>query len=268
MQKNPKFDLECDFCSAKKLEDIILLRFKSKENLLLRAIDLNFRDKVIDYLGRISRSDSIKVVVIVRSADKTGSEEYFDFYQHALRKKWDSFPIHRIHNVFAQFIMKIINLNKLVIHANSGPVISLFLNVSLACDYRIVADNTVYQNPYLKLGLLPIGGGAFFLPKMLGSSKAYEILLSENDITAQEAFKLGIVDEIVAPDRVEEAALNAARHFAQKPPRSLAAVKKLINYSLKDLKDYMELEHQELIRIVEASNCQDSNPNISSITHF
>lgn len=257
MEKNSDFDLECDFFAAQRLDEIILLRFTSKENLLFRATDLNFRDKIMDYFNRVSSSDSIKVVVIVNSSENTGSQEYFDFYDHTLKQKWDRFPIHRIHNVFAQIIFKIISMNKLVVHANSGLIITLFLNVSLACDYRIVADNTVYQNPYLKLGLLPIGGGAFFLAKMLGSSKAFEILLSDNDFSAQEALKIGIVDKIVPIDKIEEAALKTARAFAQKPARSLAGVKRLINYSMKDLKDYMELEHQELIKIVKLKSCRD-----------
>jgi len=263
MERSSKFDLECDCFSSKILEDIILLRFKSKENLLLRATDLNFRDQVMEYLNRVSRSDSIKAVVIIRSSGKKGSEEYFDFYDHAFKQKWDRFPIHRIHNVFAQLIMKIISLNKIVIHANGGRVISLFLNVSLACDYRIIADNTVYQNPYLKLGLVPIGGGAFFLSRMIGSSKAYDILLSDNDLTAREALRLGIVDQVVPADQVEKAALDKAHRFARKPAQSLAGVKRLINYSMKDLQGYMELEHQELIRIVKTRNFQESVPNIS-----
>ncbi|MFC1813969.1 enoyl-CoA hydratase/isomerase family protein, partial [Thermodesulfobacteriota bacterium] len=146
----------------------------------------------------------------------------------------------------------IIGLNKLVIHANSGCVISLFLSVSLACDYRIIASNTVFQNPFLRLGLTPIGGGAFFLSKLIGSSKAYKILLSGNDITADEALSLGIVDEVVPTDSLEASALDAARRFAEKPARSLAAVKKLINFSMKDISEYMDIEHQELIRIVES----------------
>jgi enoyl-CoA hydratase/carnithine racemase len=252
MEKNPNFDLKCDFFSARRLENIVIIRFK--KNIMFHATDLSFIDKVLDYFNRVSGNDSIKVVVILSSSEKSGSEEYFDFYNQALKPKWDRFPIHRIHNVFKQLIMRIINLNKIVIHANRGRVISLFLNLSLACDHRIVSNCTVYQNPYLKLGLIPIGGGAFFLSKMLGSSKAYEILLSKNDITAQEAIRLGIVDEVVAPDKLEESALDAARRFAQKPARSLSGVKRLINYSMKDIEDYMDLEYQELIRIVEAKH--------------
>jgi len=60
-----------------------------------------------------------------------------------------------------------VNLNKIVVHADGGRVIPLFMNVSLACDYRIVADNTVFQNPCIELGLAPKGGSGFFLSKML-----------------------------------------------------------------------------------------------------
>jgi len=77
-------------------------------------------------------------------------------------------------------------LNKIVVHADSGEVIPLFLKVNLACDYRVVAENTVFRNPCLELGLDPKGGGGFFLSKMLGRSKALEVLLYEGDIPAKE----------------------------------------------------------------------------------
>ena len=85
-------------------------------------------------------------------------------------------------------------MSQIVIHADSGNVLPLFLNISLACDYRIVADNTLFQNPCLEFGLVPKGGGAFFLSKIMGGSKAYEFLLSEEDIAAEEALRLGCWD--------------------------------------------------------------------------
>ena len=77
-----------------------------------------------------------------------------------------------MYNVIDQLVLAIMGLNKIVIHANSGKVISTFLNISLACDYSIIADNTVFQNPYIDLGTVPKGDGAFFLSKKLGASKA------------------------------------------------------------------------------------------------
>jgi enoyl-CoA hydratase/carnithine racemase len=128
--------------------------------------------------------------------------------------------------------------------------------VSLACDYRIVSDNTVFKNFHLELGLVPKGGSAFFLSKMLGFSKAYEILLSEEEITAQEALRLGIVDKVVTLSDLEETALKTAQHFTQKPTGSLLGVKRLLNYTIKEIEDYLEFENEELFRIVMSSEFQ------------
>ena len=249
MKVNVNLDEECEFFTAEKLDEVIILRLK--ENLLFRATDLGERDKVIDYLDQISMTDAIKVVVIMSSPEVKGSEEYFDFYHRVLSSRLYDKDVHRLHNVFTQIILRIVDLNKIVINANSGRVISLFLNFSLACDYRIVSDNTVFQNPYFKLGLVPIGGGAFFLSRRLGRSKALEILLSDTDISADEAMKLGIVDKVVPQEELEKAALDTARRFAQKPAGSLAGLKKLINHSMIGLKNYMVLEYKELIKALE-----------------
>jgi len=249
MTKIVNLDKDCEFFTAERLDEIIILRLK--ENLLFRATDLSERDKVIDYLDKISTMDSIKIVVIMSSQEVKGSEEYFDFYRQVLSSRFYEKDVHRLHNVFTQIILKIVELNKIVVHANRGKVISLFLNFSLACDYRIVANNTVFQNPYYKLGLVPIGGGAFFLSRRLGRSKALEILLSDKDITADEALELRIVDKVVPKEELENAALDTARRFAQKPARSLAGLKKLINHSMIDLKDYLAIEYKELIKVLE-----------------
>ena len=164
--------------------------------------------------------------------------------------------IRRMYTAVDQFILRMMELNKIVIHADTRKSISLSLNVSLACDYRIVSDNTVFKNFHLALGLAPKGGSAFFLSKRLGVSKAYEIFLSEEEITAQEALRLGIVDKVVALIDLEEAALKTAQHFAQKPIGSLLGVKRLLNYSMKEIEDYLEFENEELFRIVMSSEFQ------------
>jgi 2-(1,2-epoxy-1,2-dihydrophenyl)acetyl-CoA isomerase len=76
-------------------------------------------------------------------------------------------------------------------------------------------------------------------------------MLSDKDITADEAMKLGIADKVVPREELEKAAVDEARRFAQKPARSLAGLKKLINYSMIDLKDYMAIEYKELIKVLD-----------------
>ena len=157
-------------------------------------------------------------------------------------------------NVFNQFIISILTSSKIVISVESGKVITQFLNVSLACDYRIIADNTIYEKPYLELGIPPKGGGIFFLTKMFGPSKAYKIVFSDKDITANDALKLGLVDEVVPLEELEESALSAAREFARRPARLLAAVKRLSNYSMKEFNRFLELENEEIVRIINSSD--------------
>ena len=126
----------------------------------------------------------------------------------------------------------------------------MFLNISLACDYRIAADNTVFQNPCLEYGLVPKGGGAFFLSKILGVSKAYKMMLSEEDVRAEEALKLGLVDEVVPLAELQDTALKVAGQFARKPVSSLRCCKRLLNYSFKDLREYLEFETEELTKSI------------------
>lgn len=237
-----------DFFSAKIVEDIVMLNLK--ENILLQATNLTAKYSLFEYLELVSKSNAIKVVLIIGSPQKRGREECIRFYRQVMERELDRYAINRLYNAVDRFMLKLVNFNKMIVHADSGKVISLFMNTSLACDYRIVADNTVFQNPCLELGLVPKGGGAFFLSKRLGTSKAFEILLSDKDITAQQALKLGIVDKVVPLAEFNKAALKIAKDFADKPMRSLAGIKRLLNYSMKDLEDYLELESQVLLKML------------------
>ena len=245
MEKECKVDVAHDFFSARQVEDIAVLSFK--EDLLLRATDLSAKTSLFDCLERISNNDAIKILLIMGSPEKTGREEFIAFYRQVFEAKLGHYSINRMYCAVDQFILKIVDFNKMVVHADGGKVISLFMNTSLACDYRIVADDTVFENPYLELDLVPKGGGAFFLSKRLGTSKAFEILLSGEDIPAQEALRLGIVDKVVPLAALNKEALKIARDFAEKPARSLSGVKRLLNYSMKDLEDYLKLENQVLL---------------------
>ena len=146
-----------------------------------------------------------------------------------------------------QFILKLVNLDKIVIHADSGDVVHFFMNMGLVCDYRIVADNTVFQNPHLVLGVVPKGAGAYFLSRMVGRTATRKIFLSKGDISATEAHRLGIVDEVVPVQELEEAAIDAAQRAARLPHLYAAGIKKLINHGTKDLEEHLDFEN-EIIR--------------------
>ena len=229
-------------------EDIAILRLG--KDFLLESIDPSVSKRLLDAFERLSQSSEIKILVIINCPEKIGGEEYIDFCRQATRAQADHKTIHRVCNIFDQLIQKIIGLNKLVIHADGGKIIPLFLNISLACDYRIVSTHTTFQKPYFELGMLPKGGSVFFLCNLLGYSKTKQLLMSEKEISASEALGIGFVDQVVPDNKLEETAIQTAQDWSQRSTRSLIGIKRLLNYTMKDLNDYLNFESGELLRTV------------------
>ena len=248
MRRKINIDGDYEFFSGERIGNILLLGLK--HNLMLQITNLDAKRMFFDYLDLVSKSESLKVVIIWGSPGKTGSDEYKEFYTQVIQSILDVSAAYKMFNAVDQFILKIIGMNQIVIHADSGNVLPLFLNISLACDYRVVAQNTLFQNPCLEFGLVPKGGGAFFLTRRMGASKAFELLLSEDDITAEEALRLGLVDRVVVLNDLRDTVMQKAEEYAGKPARSLRCIKRLINFSLKDLHEYLEFETHELMNMI------------------
>ena len=121
---------------------------------------------------------------------------------------------------------------------------------------------------YLELGLVPKGGGAYFLSRLLGFSKAWEVLLSDEDITAEEALELGIVDKVVPSVELNEAALKIAKDFARKPVGSVSGIKKLLSCCRKELGDCLECENQLLLQTVSRSDFRKSLGEYTEAYHL
>ncbi|MBF0226049.1 MAG: enoyl-CoA hydratase/isomerase family protein [Desulfobacterales bacterium] len=250
MNEASKLNVNCDFFTGKAVDSIAQITFK--ENLLLRAIDLKCKEDFFDYLDIVSKNESIKVVLITGSSKKISCEEYISFYLKLLKSD-HSKEIERLYNAVNQIVLRIAGFNKMVIHADTGNIISLFLNISLACDYRIIGDNTIFKNPNIDLDVLPKGGGVFFLSKILGRGKTFEILLSRKELDAIDALKLGIVDKVVPSQEIDEASLKIASEFAQNPPHLLSGIKKLMAYCMNDLAGYLDYENEVLRRTIISS---------------
>ncbi len=246
-----------DFFAAQKQEDVLVLKLTG--NFFQNVINLERRDFISEYFERISRDPDIKTVILHTFYQKSDDDEYLHFFlfecpkrkanSPAVFSEVDRYEVHKFCNVIDQFLLQIVSLNKIVIHTCRGSTISLLMNLGLACDYRIVADNTVFYNAYQQIGLLPKGGGPFFLSRLIGAGKLYELMLLNREITAGQALELGIVDRVVPPQELEKEAMEVARRFGENYGRTLTGMKKLVNYSIKDLRDYLAFESKQFLRI-------------------
>ena len=248
MKRRMNLEGEFEFYTGELVGNVLVLNLK--DNLMFRATNLKAKTTILEYMDQVSRNEVIKVVLIVSFPKKAGREEYIKFYNQVIQSGLDINAVHKLFHAIDDLILKIIEINQIVIHADSGKVLPLFLNISLACDYRIVADNTIFQNPCLEFGLVPKGGGAFFLSKMLGASGAYKIMLSEEDITANEALELGLIDKVVPFNELRDASFAVAEQFACKPTRSLRCCKRLLNFSVRELRSYLEFETSEITKMI------------------
>jgi len=237
-----------DLFKAEKRGDILVLTFREKP--LLHVADLSAKKALFDYLDLVSDCDEVKALLIREAPTKMKRKEYIAFYKTMIGPGFDQVPLERMYNAIGQFILKLAALDKVVVHADSGEVILLFMNVGLACDFRIVAEDTVYRNPNVELGLVPKGGSVFFLSRMLGTAAAAQLLFSGKDVDAGRARAMGLVDKVVPGGKLDQAALEMTRSCARIPTGYAVGVKRLLNHDLAALGDFLELENALLRRVV------------------
>ena len=241
------YEVDFEFFSSQFIDGILWIYFK--KNLFIQATQLINRDALLSFLNRVSACGFIKVVVFRSFLEESGYNEYINFFE-VIKARHSNLDLHRLYNFYSALVLKLTEMNKIVIHATSGNVIPLFLNTSLACDYRVAADNTMFKNAYLDIGVLPIGGGAYFLSRMLGEGKALELLALKNSFSAQDALEFGIIDAIMPLDELETRTNAIARQFGNVATPTLSGLKSLVRFSSRDLKKYLEYEDQEFFKII------------------
>ena len=136
-----------------------------------------------------------------------------------------------------------------VIAAVNGAAAGAGMNVALAADIRIAAEEAVFGQNFAKVGLFPDYGGTHFLPQLVGPSKAAELFYTGDMIDAQTAFRLGLVNRVVPGAQLEAEVKKFAAQLAAGPPIAMRAVKQTLFGSEKDaLSKAMEAEIQYQMR--------------------
>ena len=118
---------------------------------------------------------------------------------------------------------------KPTVAAITGYALGGGLTLALAADWRVSGDNVKLGATEILAGLIPGGGGTARLARAIGASKAKELVFSGRFVDAKEALSSGLIDEVVAPDSVYDAALAWAERFVDASPRALAAAKAAID---------------------------------------
>ena len=146
---------------------------------------------------------------------------------------------------------------RFVIAAVSGYALGGGCELALACDYRIASEKAVFGQPEILLGIIPGGGGTQRLPRLVGAGRAKEMCLTGRQVRADEALRIGLADEVVAPESLTERALALAAEVAAGALSAQAICKRVIDAGLDaPLADGLSLERDAFVEVFHTDDAR------------
>jgi len=116
------------------------------------------------------------------------------------------------------------------IAAVNGPAVGAGCDLALMCDMRLVAPEATFAESFLRVGLISGDGGAWFLPRVVGRSRAFQMAFTGDAIDAEHSLEWGIASEIVPADRLMERSLQLAQRITRHPGEALRMMKRLLRH--------------------------------------
>lgn len=227
----------------------------------LNALDTQLVTALNDALGRISKDGSVRVVVL------TGAGRAFcaggDLALIGqVRTAGATRDLELLLASGTQAVLTMRCMPQPVIAAVNGAAAGAGMNLALAADLRIAAEEAMFGQNFAKVGLFPDFGGTYFLPQLVGPAKAAELFYTGEMIDAKTALQLGIVNQVVPATQLEAQAQSLAQKIAQGPPLAIRAVKKTL-FASESEKLTLALA-QEVEEQIRCYLSQDSSEGISA----
>jgi 2-(1,2-epoxy-1,2-dihydrophenyl)acetyl-CoA isomerase len=227
-----------DYFSTSLDNGILVVR--QKQHILHVTQYLNDIFSLYDYMDSVLSSKSYKAFVMFARSEKNGCIENSRFLSKILSGSLDSNDLDRFVNVVNRLIITLSTLNRMTVFAGQGTISLFYLNIGLTHDYRIVTEDTVFENLNSDIGLITKGSG-YFLPRLLGIRKATE-LLQWKSFSAEDALQLGLVDQVVPVSKLEEETMRFVLRDPVHSSSTLLGIRKLLKCDLKELKRSLDLE--------------------------
>lgn len=241
--------------------------YSQKENIL--TVTLNrpdvynaFNEEMLTELNeafkKAEEDESIRCVILTGAGKAFCSgQDLKDFNEKKLTFR------EAIQQRYNPLIKRIAYLPKPVICAINGVAAGAGISLCLACDYRIASESATLTEVFINVGLVPDSGSSFFLPRLIGYAKAFEMCATGDRLTAREAKQIGLVNKVVSGNSIlKKSAELTAANFAAKPTKAIGMIKNILNKSFESSLDEIldeESRNQEI-----AGNTEDFREGINS----
>ncbi len=209
------------------------------------------------FLEEARKDDQVRVIIVTGKGDTFCSGgDIRDMAEGKLRSwdmkrfLWDG--VHRIVLILEDF-------DKPVVAAINGAAMGAGLDMAIMCDLRVCSDKARLAESYIMMGLIPGDGGAYFLPRLVGISKALELLFTGDVLSPKEALELGLVNRIVPHDRLMEETMILAEKIASKPPLAIRMMKRAVYQSqTSTLRSHLDYISSQLALLSETQDHQEA----------
>ena len=213
--------------SYEKTNSIATITLNRPDNM--NTYNIEMLNELVSVLEMVTLDDDTRAVIITGEGrafsaglDVKGVEGLLGL-QKELPETQD------ILKMIVRVVIAIRQVPKPVIAALNGVVAGGAANFVLACDLVISSEKARMAQNFINIGLVPDGGGTYFLPALIGYQRTAEIFFTGKILTAQEAFDLGLYNRVVPPEELMSAARELADELAQKPTAAIAAGKAILN---------------------------------------
>lgn len=203
----------------------------------LNAVNEALRRGLAEAVKRADRDGSARVVVV------TGEGRAFCAGADVREFAGEEGAVEDIRADYEFLLGRLWSMPKPTIAAMNGVAAGIGASLALVCDLRIAVPQASFLEAFVKIGLTVDGGVSWLLPRMIGAAKAYEMFYTGEPLGAEEAVRLGVVNRLVEPDRLEADVRELAERLAAGPTLALGAIKRSVNYATSStLEEAMDFE--------------------------
>jgi enoyl-CoA hydratase/carnithine racemase len=194
----------------------------------LNAYTVDMGEEIVDVFDQLRDDDAARVIILTGAGRGFCAGVDLDHMKEQATATDLNGPRLGEERLVREFPLTLLSYPKPVIAAINGHAIGVGTTMVLPCDIRLAASNAKLGLTFAKMGILPGLGSTYLLPRLVGVSKARELVLSSGVIEAAEGAAIGLINRVVAPDELMSVAREMAVSMAQCKPAVLAAAKGLL----------------------------------------
>jgi enoyl-CoA hydratase/carnithine racemase len=166
-----------------------------------------------------------------------------------LQKERDEAAFRKLLDAGREIVLQIAAMPQPVIASINGIAAGAGCNLALACDYRIASDQAKLGETFVRIGIHPDWGGTWTLPRLVGTSRALEMMMTGRMVDAAEALTIGMVDRVVAAAELAAETETLSRAMADGPPIAITGIKRALAASRTNgLREQIDLETEHQLR--------------------